>query len=87
MKAGEQVLLPRIREAASSTLVLTDGFSCHSQIQHGSGRRALHLAEAIRMALPVPAVVPASPGTKRGAGSAAVANAVAGSAALGSSAQ
>ncbi|MFL5864660.1 MAG: FAD-binding and (Fe-S)-binding domain-containing protein, partial [Solirubrobacteraceae bacterium] len=51
IKAGEQVLLPRIREASPHTLILTDGFSCHSQIEHGTDRRALHLAQAIQMAL------------------------------------
>jgi Fe-S oxidoreductase len=51
IKAGEQVLLPRVRDASPHTLILTDGFSCHSQIEHGSDRRALHLAQAIQMAL------------------------------------
>jgi FAD/FMN-containing dehydrogenase/Fe-S oxidoreductase len=51
IKAGEQVLLPRIRDASEHTLILTDGFSCHSQIDHGTERGALHLAQAIQMAL------------------------------------
>lgn len=51
VKAGERLLLPRVREASASTLVLTDGFSCHSQINHGSGRGALHMAQVIQMAL------------------------------------
>jgi Fe-S oxidoreductase len=51
VKAGEQVLLPRVRDASPHTLILTDGFSCHSQIDHGSDRRTLHLAQAIQMAL------------------------------------
>jgi len=51
IKAGERVLLPRIREASPHTLILTDGFSCQSQIEHGTERRALHLAQAIQMAL------------------------------------
>ncbi len=51
IKAGEQVLLPRIREASKHTLILTDGFSCHSQIDNGTERRPLHLAQAIQMAL------------------------------------
>ena len=51
IKAGERVLLPRVREASESTLVLTDGFSCRSQIGHGTDRGALHLAQAIQMAL------------------------------------
>jgi Fe-S oxidoreductase len=51
IKAGEQVLLPRVREASEHTLILTDGFSCRSQIEHGSERSALHLAQTIQMAL------------------------------------
>jgi FAD/FMN-containing dehydrogenase len=49
--AGERELLPRVREASDSTLVVSDGFSCRSQISHGSERRALHLAQVIQMAL------------------------------------
>jgi hypothetical protein len=30
---------------------MTDGFSCRSQIAHGSDRGALHLAQVIQMAL------------------------------------
>jgi Fe-S oxidoreductase len=51
VKAGEQRLLPAVREVSPHTLVLTDGFSCRSQIAHGSERSALHLAQAIQMAL------------------------------------
>jgi FAD/FMN-containing dehydrogenase/Fe-S oxidoreductase len=51
VKAGEQVLLPRVRAASEHTLIITDGFSCQSQIEHGTNRRALHLAQVIQMAL------------------------------------
>jgi Fe-S oxidoreductase len=51
VKAGEKVLLPRIRAASPHTLILTDGFSCRSQIEHGSQRSALHLAQAVQMAM------------------------------------
>jgi len=51
MAAGERVLLPAVREADPGTLVVTDGFSCRTQIEHGTGRRALHLAEVIELAL------------------------------------
>ena len=51
IKAAERKLLPRIRDASEHTLILTDGFSCHSQIDHGTERGALHLAQAIQMAL------------------------------------
>jgi Fe-S oxidoreductase len=49
--AGERVLLPRVREAPDTTLVLADGFSCRTQIEQNTDRRALHLAQVIRMAL------------------------------------
>jgi Fe-S oxidoreductase len=51
MKAGERVLLPAVRAAEADTLVVADGFSCRAQIAHGTGRRALHLAEVLRLAL------------------------------------
>ena len=49
--AGERVLLPAVRRVADTTLVITDGFSCRTQIEHNTDRRPLHLAEVIRMAL------------------------------------
>ncbi|MBR8742490.1 FAD-binding and (Fe-S)-binding domain-containing protein, partial [Nocardiopsis sp. MG754419] len=48
---GERELLPRVRAAASDTLVLADGYSCRTQIEQGAGRRALHLAEVLAAAL------------------------------------
>jgi FAD/FMN-containing dehydrogenase/Fe-S oxidoreductase len=51
VKAGEQVLLPRVRDASPHTLILTDGFSCRSQIEHGSDRSSLHLAQVVQMAI------------------------------------
>jgi Fe-S oxidoreductase/FAD/FMN-containing dehydrogenase len=51
MACGERVLLPRVRAAAQETLILADGFSCREQIEQATGRKTLHLAEAIRMAL------------------------------------
>jgi Fe-S oxidoreductase len=51
VKAGERVLLPAVRTAAASTLVIADGFSCREQISQLTDRKALHLAEVIRMAL------------------------------------
>jgi FAD/FMN-containing dehydrogenase/Fe-S oxidoreductase len=50
-KEGERVLLPRVREAPDETLVMADGFSCRTQIEQGSDRRALHLAEVMRLGL------------------------------------
>jgi Fe-S oxidoreductase len=51
MKAGERVLLPRVREAPQDTLIVTDGFSCRSQIEHATQRTPLHLAQVARAAL------------------------------------
>jgi FAD/FMN-containing dehydrogenase/Fe-S oxidoreductase len=51
VKAGERMLLPKVREVSPHTLILTDGFSCRSQIEHGSDRGALHLAQVVQMAL------------------------------------
>jgi Fe-S oxidoreductase len=51
VKQGERVLLPRVRGTPADTLVLADGFSCRTQIEQGAGRRALHLAEVLRLAM------------------------------------
>ncbi len=50
MRAGERVLFPAVREAPADTLIVADGFSCRTQIEHGTGRQALHLAQVIRLA-------------------------------------
>lgn len=47
MKIGNLHLLPSIREASLETIIVANGFSCRSQIQHGAHRQALHLAEVI----------------------------------------
>jgi FAD/FMN-containing dehydrogenase/Fe-S oxidoreductase len=51
MAVGERVLLPAVRAADGDTLIVVDGFSCREQIAQGTSRRALHLAEVLRMAL------------------------------------
>jgi FAD/FMN-containing dehydrogenase/Fe-S oxidoreductase len=48
---GERVLLPAVRAAGPNTLIVADGFSCQEQIAQGAGRRAIHLAELVYMAL------------------------------------
>jgi FAD/FMN-containing dehydrogenase/Fe-S oxidoreductase len=48
---GERVLLPAVRSAGKDTLVIADGFSCRTQIEETTDRRALHLAEVIKMAM------------------------------------
>jgi Fe-S oxidoreductase len=47
---GERVLLPAVRSAPTETLIVSDGFSCREQIFQATGRRAIHLAEAILLA-------------------------------------
>jgi Fe-S oxidoreductase len=51
MKLGERVILPMIREADPETLIIADGFSCREQIEQGTGRKTLHFAEVVKMAL------------------------------------
>jgi Fe-S oxidoreductase len=44
---GERVLFPAVRDEDSRTLVVADGFSCRNQIEAGTGRKALHLAQVL----------------------------------------
>jgi Fe-S oxidoreductase len=49
--AGERVLLPKVRAAHSTTVIVADGFSCKEQIAQGTHRRPLHLAEVMKIAI------------------------------------
>ncbi|GAB3438348.1 FAD-binding and (Fe-S)-binding domain-containing protein [Actinophytocola sediminis] len=49
---AERALLPAVRAAPAETLILADGFSCRTQIGHGSDRAAVHLAQVLADALP-----------------------------------
>ncbi|MFL5815155.1 MAG: FAD-binding and (Fe-S)-binding domain-containing protein [Bdellovibrionia bacterium] len=51
MKVGERVLLPAVRKAPADTLIVSDGFSCRTQIEQATDRKALHMAEVLAMAL------------------------------------
>jgi Fe-S oxidoreductase len=51
---GERVLLPAVRKADLSTIIVADGFSCKEQIVQQTPRGALHLAEVIKLALDHP---------------------------------
>jgi FAD/FMN-containing dehydrogenase/Fe-S oxidoreductase len=50
MKAAERVLMPALRDADPGTLVITDGFSCRSQIEHCGEPAPLHLAQVLQAA-------------------------------------
>ena len=50
--AAERRLMPEVRNAAPDTAILADGYSCRTQIDQLSGRRAEHLAEVLRRAIP-----------------------------------
>jgi FAD/FMN-containing dehydrogenase/Fe-S oxidoreductase len=51
IQMAERKLLPAVREQKAETLIAASGFSCRHQIQHGSGRKALHPVEILREAL------------------------------------
>ena len=55
MKIGEQVLFPAVRSKEPDWEIAVMGVSCRQQIEHGTGRRARHLVEVLRDALPGPA--------------------------------
>lgn len=44
---AERVLFPRVREAEPDVTILADGFSCREQIEQGTGRRTLNIAEML----------------------------------------
>ncbi|MFD4262765.1 FAD-binding and (Fe-S)-binding domain-containing protein [Streptomyces sp. NPDC058534] len=68
MACAEAGLLPAVREADESTLVLADGFSCRTQVdQSDAGRTPLHLAEILAAGLGGHTAVPdrpEAPGTR-----------------------
>jgi Fe-S oxidoreductase len=48
---GERVLLPAVRASHPETLIVADGFSCQEQIRQATGRRPMHLAQVMQLAL------------------------------------
>lgn len=44
---AENELLPAVRAASPDTVVLTDGFSCRTQLDNLAHRRSVHLAELL----------------------------------------
>jgi Fe-S oxidoreductase len=51
VKAGERELLPAVRGADADTPVVTGGFSCRTQIEQGTDRQPIHVAELVHQAL------------------------------------
>ncbi|WP_460443759.1 (Fe-S)-binding protein, partial [Amycolatopsis cihanbeyliensis] len=48
LACAEDRLLPALRETPAETLVISDGFSCRTQIAQESDRTAVHLAEVLQ---------------------------------------
>jgi Fe-S oxidoreductase len=51
MAMGELSLLPACRQAAPDTLIAADGFSCRHQIEHGTGRRPVHVTRILQASM------------------------------------
>jgi FAD/FMN-containing dehydrogenase/Fe-S oxidoreductase len=51
VRIAERTLVPAVQAAPPEALVMADGFSCREQIRQHTNRRALHLAEVLRMAI------------------------------------
>lgn len=50
IQIGEQRLLPAVREAPDA-MIVASGVSCREQIEHGTGRQALHPVEVVAVML------------------------------------
>jgi hypothetical protein len=63
---AERALLPAVRDAAPETLIVTDRFSCRSQMEQlDSGRRAVHLAQTLVLARDYGVGGPSGPSPER----------------------
>ena len=51
LAVGELELLPAVRNAPADSLIIANGFSCREQIEQCTGRKTVHLADVIRMAM------------------------------------
>jgi Fe-S oxidoreductase len=51
MEMAEISLLPAVRRAEETTLIVADGTSCRHQIKDGAERSALHVARVLAMSL------------------------------------
>jgi len=50
---GEQRLFPAVRQADADTVVVASGFSCRTQIQHFTGKTAVHPAQLLHSLLEI----------------------------------
>ena len=48
---GEQRLMPAVRGAPQEAILIADGFSCKTQIEAMTDRRALHTAQVLKLAM------------------------------------
>lgn len=51
MAVGERRLLPAVRRLGAEAAIVAMGVSCRQQIEHGAGRRAVHLVELLSSAM------------------------------------
>jgi Fe-S oxidoreductase len=51
IEMAELSLLPAVRQADTTTLIVADGTSCRHQIADGTNRAALHVARVLAMSL------------------------------------
>ena len=61
MEMAELSLLPAVRRADASALIVADGTSCRHQIKDGAGRDAIHVARVLAMSLDSARSVPYPP--------------------------
>jgi FAD/FMN-containing dehydrogenase/Fe-S oxidoreductase len=47
MAMGELSLFPAVRSADADSLIVADGFSCRHQIEHGTARKPMHVAQVL----------------------------------------
>ena len=51
MRMAEEKLLPKVRDSKDSDIIIADGTSCRCQIEHGTSRKALHVAQLLDQSL------------------------------------
>ena len=49
VEIAEHAMVPHVRDAKRSTIIMANGFSCREQIAQQTNRQALHLAEVIQL--------------------------------------